>query len=150
MIQSPNHIRQQLQNKIVVFTNGCFDVIHPGHIYILERAKALGDVLIVGLNSDASVKRLKGASRPIFNQNDRSEILDALKSVDYVTIFEEDTPLKLIEFFKPDVLVKGGDWPIEKIVGYDFVASYGGMVKSIPYIQGYSTTHIIEKIQKNL
>ena len=150
MIQSPNQIRQQLQYKIVVFTNGCFDVIHPGHTYILERAKALGDVLIVGLNSDASVKRIKGLSRPIFNQNDRAEILTALKSVDYVTIFEEDTPLKLIEFFRPDVLVKGGDWPVEKIVGYDFVASYGGMVKSIPYIQGYSTTHIIEKIQKNL
>jgi rfaE bifunctional protein nucleotidyltransferase chain/domain len=144
----PRRIRNLLQNKTVVFTNGCFDIIHPGHIHVLERARSMGDVLIVGLNSDASVVRLKGPSRPVFNEGARATVLSALKAVDYVTIFNEDTPFDLIKFFRPDVLVKGGDWPIEKIVGYDFVTSYGGHVFSIPYVEGYSTTNVISLIKE--
>jgi D-beta-D-heptose 7-phosphate kinase/D-beta-D-heptose 1-phosphate adenosyltransferase len=136
---------EKLKNKKIVFTNGCFDLLHIGHIRYLEEAKKLGDVLFVGVNSDLSVKRLKGPSRPIQNQNDRAEILNALKSVDFVTIFEEDTPYELIKLVKPQILVKGGDWAIDKIVGYDLVQSWGGQVYSLTFVEGKSTTSLIEK-----
>lgn len=133
------------QNKKIVFTNGCFDLLHIGHVTYLEEAKKLGDILIVGINSDDSVKKLKGPTRPIQNEKDRSEILAALKSVDHTYIFGEETPLDLIKSVKPDVLVKGGDWKIDQIVGSDFVLSYGGSVKSLNFVNGKSTTSIIEK-----
>lgn len=133
------------ENKKIVFTNGCFDLLHIGHVTYLEEAKKLADVLIVGVNSDSSVKVLKGPTRPIQNEHDRSEILAALKSVNHTVIFSEDTPLNLIKQIQPDVLVKGGDWKIEQIVGSDFVMSYGGKVKSLNFVDGKSTTSIIEK-----
>ena len=132
--------------KKVVFTNGCFDILHVGHLRYLFDAKSLGDILIVGLNSDASVKRLKGDTRPIVSEDERREMLLGLKPVDYVVIFEEDTPLQLIEMVSPDFLVKGGDWPVEQIVGNEFVASYGGKTMSLPFIEGKSSTNIITKI----
>jgi len=131
--------------KKLVFTNGCFDILHVGHVRYLQEAKAQGDLLFVGVNSDASVKRLKGSSRPIQNEQDRAEILLALSSVDYVSIFDEDTPEQLIHVVKPDVLVKGGDWSIDQIVGAPFVQSYGGTVKSLQFVDGRSTTKIIER-----
>ena len=137
------------QNKKIVFTNGCFDLLHIGHVSYLEEAKKLGDVLIVGINTDASVKKLKGPSRPIQNENDRCAILAALKAVDHTVLFSEETPLNLIKKIKPDVLVKGGDWKIEQIVGSDFVMSYGGNVYSLNFVDGKSTTSLIEKSQKN-
>ncbi len=133
--------------KKIVFTNGCFDIIHSGHIYYLNEAKKLGDVLIIGLNSDSSVKRLKGSERPINNESDRALILDSLKFVDYVTIFDEDTPYNLIDLIKPDILVKGGDYIADEVVGADIVRENGGQVVIIPYVQGKSTTGIIEKIK---
>lgn len=133
------------QKKKIVFTNGCFDLLHVGHVRYLSEAKKLGDILIVGVNSDDSVKRLKGPSRPIQNQQDRAEILKSLKSVDETVIFTEDTPQNLIEQIKPDVLVKGGDWSVDQIVGGRFVQSYGGQVCSLTFIDGKSTTKIIEK-----
>ncbi len=133
------------QNKKIVFTNGCFDLLHIGHVRYLEQAKSLGDLLIVGVNTDASVQKLKGPTRPIQNENDRAEILAALESVDHTILFGEETPIDLIKKIKPDVLVKGGDWKIEQIVGSDFVMSYGGRVQSLQFIQGRSTTSIIEK-----
>lgn len=136
------------QNKKIVFTNGCFDLLHIGHVTYLEEAKKLGDVLVVGINTDASVKKLKGPNRPIQNENDRCAILAALKSVDHTVLFGEETPLNLIKAVKPDVLVKGGDWKIDQIVGSDFVMSYGGQVKSLNFVNGKSTTSIIEKSQK--
>lgn len=132
--------------KTVVFTNGCFDILHPGHIHTLTRAKALGDVLIVGINSDASVKRLKGERRPILNQGERAVTLAALEAVDYVTVFEEDTPLALIQLLQPHILVKGGDWDSQAVVGRDVVEANGGRVVLIPYQEGLSTTGIIERI----
>ncbi len=134
------------QNKKIVFTNGCFDLIHPGHVEYLEKAKSLGDVLIVGVNSDDSVKRLKGKNRPILSEKDRVLILSAFYFVDFVTIFNEDTPYDLIKLIIPDVLVKGGDWQIENIVGKDIVEKYGGIVKTIDFKENYSTTNIIKKI----
>lgn len=133
--------------KKIVFTNGCFDIIHLGHISYLKQAKNLGDFLIVGLNSDDSVRRLKGKQRPILPQDERAEILDSLKSVDFVVIFEDDTPENLIHIIKPDILVKGGDYKIEEIVGATFVLSYGGKVVVLPYLEGKSTTNIINKIK---
>ena len=133
------------ENKKIVFTNGCFDLLHIGHVTYLEEAKKLADVLIVGVNSDSSVSKLKGPSRPLQNENDRSQILAALKAVDHTVIFSEETPLELIKAVKPDVLVKGGDWKIEQIVGSDFVLSYGGVVKSLNFVAGKSTTALIEK-----
>lgn len=133
------------ENKKIVFTNGCFDLLHIGHITYLEEAKKLGDVLIVGVNSDDSVKKLKGPTRPIQNESDRSQILAALKAVDHTILFAEDTPLKLIKTIKPDILVKGGDWKIDQIVGSDFVISTGGQVKSLNFVNGKSTSSIIEK-----
>ena len=133
--------------KKVVFTNGCFDILHKGHVSYLNEAKSLGDILVIGLNSDQSVKRLKGESRPINDENDRKFLLENLKAVDFVFIFEEDTPYNLIKEVKPNVLVKGGDWKPEEIVGSDIVQSLGGEVRSLSFIQGHSTTNTINKIQ---
>ena len=135
-------------NKKIVFTNGCFDIIHRGHVEYLEEAKKLGDILIIGLNSDYSVKRIKGPSRPINNEEDRKKVLLALKSVDDVIIFNEDTPLELIKKIKPNVLVKGGDWEIKNIIGADFVLGLGGEVHSLAFREGHSTTKIIKKIKE--
>lgn len=132
--------------KKIVFTNGCFDILHTGHVSYLNEAKSCGDILVIGLNSDASVKRLKGETRPVNNEADRKFVLENLKAVDFVFIFEEDTPLKLIKEVNPNVLVKGGDWKVEQIVGSDFVMANGGEVKSLQFVNGYSTTNIIEKI----
>jgi len=133
----------------IVFTNGCFDLIHIGHVFYLEEANALGDKLIVGLNSDASVSRLKGPNRPIKDEYNRSHILAALASVDAVVIFENDDPLQLILDVKPDILVKGGDWRPDQIVGSEFVLSNGGVVKSLRFVEGYSSTMIEEKIRQS-
>jgi rfaE bifunctional protein nucleotidyltransferase chain/domain len=134
------------EGKRIVLTNGCFDLLHPGHIHTLTHAKALGDVLVVAINSDASVKRLKGERRPILNQEERAVILSALSVVDYVTIFTEDTPLEVIRLLLPDVLVKGGDWGANAVVGREVVEANGGKVVLIPYQAGFSTTDIIERI----
>ena len=136
---------QEIRNEDhkVVFTNGCFDVLHRGHVTYLAAARDLGDCLVVGLNSDASVKRLKGENRPINNENDRALVLAALSFIDYIILFEEDTPKNLIEQVKPDILVKGGDYKIEDIVGADFVQKNGGKVLTIPFVDGYSSTKII-------
>src|SRR6476620_9404861 len=120
----------------IVFTNGCFDILHPGHVDLLERARALGDKLIFGINSDASVKAIKGESRPYINQEDRKKILLGLSAVDEVIIFDDLTPEKLIHNVKPDVLVKGGDWKLNEIIGSDFVQSAGGKVYSLPLLNG--------------
>jgi D-beta-D-heptose 7-phosphate kinase/D-beta-D-heptose 1-phosphate adenosyltransferase len=134
------------QGKQIVFTNGCFDLLHPGHIHTLVQARALGDVLIVGLNSDESVQRLKGKKRPILDQTERAAILAALEAVDYVTIFDDDTPRTLILQLRPNVLVKGGDWSAETVVGKEEVEAWGGEVVLIPYKEGNSTTNIIERV----
>lgn len=133
--------------KRIVFTNGCFDILHKGHVTYLGEARKLGDVLIVGVNSDASVKRLKGPERPINNERDRAYVLSQLKAVDFTEIFTEDTPLNLILKIKPLVLVKGGDWKIDQIVGAKEVIANGGDVFSLNFVDGYSTTSIIHKIQ---
>jgi D-beta-D-heptose 7-phosphate kinase/D-beta-D-heptose 1-phosphate adenosyltransferase len=134
------------EKKKVVFTNGCFDLIHAGHVDYLSKAKELGDVLIVGLNSDASVKRLKGEMRPILLEAERAFVISNLKPVDYVTIFEEDTPGRLIAELIPDILVKGADWAIENIVGRDVVEANGGEVKTIKFVNNQSTSKIIDSI----
>lgn len=136
----------KLHNRKIVFTNGCFDVLHYGHVHYLLDAKSLGDLLVVGLNSDGSVRRLKGESRPINGEKERAFVLAALEFVDYIVVFEEDTPEKLIETVKPDVLVKGGDYQIENIVGADFVMQNGGTVTTIPFVEGFSSTRIIEQL----
>lgn len=136
------------KGKKVVFTNGCFDILHVGHVTYLQQAKAEGQILVVGLNSDESVKRLKGETRPIQCEEDRAKILAALGCVDYVTIFSEDTPKDLIESVKPDVLVKGGDWPVDKIVGADFVQANGGRVKTLTFVNGKSSSSIIERVRR--
>lgn len=128
----------------VIFTNGCFDIVHLGHIDYLERARHLGHRLIVGLNADASVKRLKGESRPINNEMARARVLAALYFVDAVVIFEEDTPESLIALLKPDVLVKGADYDADKLPGYDIVTGYGGEVITLPLVEGYSTTGLLK------
>ncbi len=138
---------EKAEGRKVVFTNGCFDIIHPGHVAYLEDAAACGDLLVVGINTDQSVKRLKGNERPINPEGDRALLLAGLGSVDFVTFFAEDTPLELISALRPDVLVKGGDWPVEQIVGHEVVLGGGGEVFSLPFRQGYSTTRIIEKIK---
>lgn len=135
------------KSKRIVFTNGCFDILHRGHVTYLAEARKLGDLLVVGLNSDASVKRLKGPERPINNELDRQYVLSQLKAVDFVEIFHEDTPLNLIIKVRPRVLVKGGDWKIDQIVGGHEVIADGGEVFSLNFVNGYSTTSIIEKIQ---
>lgn len=135
------------KEKKIVFTNGCFDILHAGHVAYLNEAKQQGNILVVGLNSDSSVKRLKGEARPINNEKDRKFLLENLKAVDAVEIFSEDTPYDLIKLLKPDVLVKGGDWAPEQIVGHDIVHSYGGSVKSLTFKDGYSTTTLIGQVQ---
>ena len=132
----------------VVFTNGCFDLLHPGHIQSLEQARALGDLLIVGLNSDASVRKLKGPGRPVLPERERAEILGALESVDAVVIFDDLTPREVIARLLPDVLVKGGDWAGDQIVGREEVEAAGGRVVSVPVKPGYSTTEILRRIRE--
>jgi rfaE bifunctional protein nucleotidyltransferase chain/domain len=133
--------------KKIVFTNGCFDILHIGHARYLYEARDLGDYLIVAVNSDRSVRAIKGPGRPVTNQDERAEMLAALGCVDSVIIFDEETPLKVIEFLAPDILVKGGDWKIEDIIGSDVVAACGGEIRSIPFVEGFSTTGIINKIE---
>jgi len=132
----------------IVFTNGCFDILHHGHLDLLAKAADFGNKLIVGLNTDSSVCRLKGPERPVTNEQDRAFQLASLLCVDAVCLFDEETPKELIEALKPDVLVKGGDYTVDKIVGADFVMGYGGKVEVIPFVQGYSTTSLIERIKK--
>lgn len=134
----------------MVFTNGCFDLLHPGHIRLLEQARALGDVIVVAINSDASVRGMKGLNRPIIPQDERAEVLAALAAVDYVCIFDEPTPQNLIAALLPDVLVKGGDWGLDAIVGREEVESAGGRVVSIPLEPGFSTTQIIDRARGQL
>jgi len=133
--------------KRIVFTNGVFDILHPGHVRYLQAARAYGDVLVVGLNSDASVRRNKGPGRPINPSSERAEVLEALECVDAVAIFDEDTPAEIVARAQPDILVKGADWPSDQIVGRDTVEASGGRVVLVPVEQGYSTTSIIEKIK---
>lgn len=140
--------RDKRNGRRVVFTNGCFDLLHPGHIRSLEQARELGDALIVGLNSDASVRQLKGAGRPVMAERERAEILAALECVDAVVIFDELTPREVIARLLPDVLVKGADWPGDQIVGREQVEAAGGRVVSIPVVPGYSTSDILRKIRK--
>lgn len=153
-IFSAEHLQSQIKwwrliNKTIAFTNGVFDILHEGHIKILSQAASFADVLIIGVNSDASVKRLKGNGRPVNNQQSRSLILASLIMTDAVIVFEEDTPLNLIKSIMPDVLVKGGDYSPETIVGANEVISNGGRVEIIPLEEGFSTTGIIEKMKKN-
>ena len=138
----------RMKDMKIVFTNGCFDILHHGHIDYLSKAADLGDVLIIGVNSDSSVKKLeKGANRPIQNENDRAMILSSLQFVEAITIFSEDTPLELIKAIQPDVLVKGGDWKENEIVGADVVNAKGGIVTTIPFVDGYSTSNIEKRIK---
>lgn len=138
---------QKLTGKKIVFTNGCFDIIHPGHVDYLSQARDLGDFLILGLNTDNSVKRLqKAPNRPINNEQARASVLAALASIDLIVLFDEETPYELISFLQPNVLVKGNDYEVEKIVGYDVVTANGGKVITIPFLEGYSTTNLIKKI----
>ncbi len=140
--------RLKRSGRRIVFTNGVFDILHRGHVEYLAKAKSLGDVLIVGLNSDASVRRIKGSTRPLQRQSDRAVILLALESVDYVVVFGEDTPDKLIRQIKPDILVKGADYKISEIVGADFVRSYGSSVRRIRLTPGRSTSRLVGKVDK--
>lgn len=143
-------IRNSLRSrgKRVVFTNGCFDILHRGHVEFLNQAKGFGDVLVVGLNSDASMQKIKGKNRPVVPEGDRAFILSNLNAVDYVSIFEDETPLGMIAALLPDVLVKGADWGIEEIVGKDVVEAAGGVVRSVPLVPNRSTTDIVKKIVK--
>ncbi len=134
--------------KTISFTNGCFDIIHRGHLTYLKAAAALADVFVIGLNSDQSVARLKGANRPVIAEEDRALLLSELRFVDYVCLFEEDTPLGLIKKVRPDILVKGGDYRRDQVVGKEFVESYGGRLKIIPFVGAYSTSAILNKIIK--
>jgi D-beta-D-heptose 7-phosphate kinase/D-beta-D-heptose 1-phosphate adenosyltransferase len=136
----------KLHQRKIVFTNGCFDVLHFGHVHYLLQAKKLGDILVIGLNSDDSVRRLKGPTRPVNGEKERAFVLAALACVDYVVLFGEDTPKELIETVRPDVLVKGGDYDITTIVGADFVQRNGGAVTTIPFVEGFSSTRIIEQL----
>ena len=136
------------KGKRIVFTNGCFDLLHRGHVRYLEKAKSLGDVLVVGVNSDSSVRKLKGRKRPILPEGERAEILSGLGCVDYVAIFDEADPLKLITSLKPDLLVKGGDWTREQIVGREVVERLGGELVIIPFVKGASTSNVINTILK--
>jgi rfaE bifunctional protein nucleotidyltransferase chain/domain len=139
---------QKRNGRRVVFTNGCFDLLHPGHLETLEKARCLGDALIVGVNSDRSVREMKGAGRPILPEQERAEILAALECVNGVVIFDEPTPREIIAALLPDVLVKGGDWASDRIVGREEVEARGGEVISIPIVSGYSTSAMVEKIRK--
>ncbi|MEL6535343.1 MAG: D-glycero-beta-D-manno-heptose 1-phosphate adenylyltransferase [Bacteroidota bacterium] len=144
--QQARNIWQQ-NGERVVFTNGCFDILHLGHVDYLEKARAKGDRLIVGLNTDQSVSRLKGPSRPLVNEQDRARVMAALQCVDAVVLFGEETPLELIQLLSPDVLVKGGDYTLETIVGADVVLDKGGVVETIAFVEGRSTTALVQKIQ---
>lgn len=135
------------QSVSIVFTNGCFDLLHPGHVRYLQKARAEGDLLVVALNSDPSVRKIKGEGRPILPQSDRCEVIGALTCVDYVTTFDEETPQTIIEELEPNILVKGGDWVKNQIVGRDFVEKSGGKVVSIDFEKGFSTSDIIERIR---
>lgn len=141
-------IREQLkhQGRKVVFTNGCFDLLHAGHIHLFKEAKKLGDVLLVAVNDDASVRKIKGSSRPIFSLQHRVEVLEAVEYIDYLTFFSEETPQKIIASLLPDVLIKGGDWKIQEVVGRKEVEQAGGKVVVIPYLKGHSSSAIIDKI----
>jgi rfaE bifunctional protein nucleotidyltransferase chain/domain len=134
------------EGKKISFTNGCFDILHVGHVQYLREARKTGDLLILGLNSDASVRAIKGAKRPLVPQGERAEVVASLKVVDYVTLFDDPTPLRLIEYLRPDVLVKGGDWKEESVVGGTAVRSWGGRIVIVPLTVGASTTNIIEKV----
>ncbi len=153
-IKSPSSLSRTLdrlrsKGKRVVFTNGCFDILHSGHVSYLEKASHMGDILVIGINSDASVRAIKGRGRPINGERDRAYVLSALSFVDYVTVFGGNTPENLIRRLKPDVLVKGGDWKPKDIVGGDFVKSRGGRVASIRFLKGYSTSSLIKKMRSN-
>lgn len=139
---------ERLHQQKIVFTNGCFDILHRGHITYLAQARQMGDLLVVGLNSDASVRRLKGPERPVNDEQSRALLLAALEMVDYVVLFEEDTPYNLILKVKPDLLVKGGDYDIDNIVGADFVRQRGGEVRTIPFVQGFSSSSIIDHLKQ--
>lgn len=130
----------------IAFTNGCFDILHPGHVLYLEAARELADVLVVGLNADESVRRLKGPTRPFLGEGERALVVAALRSVDYVVLFHEDTPARLISAIRPDVLAKGGDWAVDQIVGGEEVRAAGGRVVSIPFVEGLSTTNIAQRV----
>ena len=145
-----NQVEQwKMAGKKVVFTNGCFDIIHRGHIEVLARTADLGDKLIIGLNSDQSIQKLKGKDRPVIDEQSRAILLAALSFVDAIVLFSEDTPLKLISALLPDVLAKGGDYEIETIVGHEIVQKNGGKVKLVPFVDGFSSTNIIDKIKKS-
>jgi rfaE bifunctional protein nucleotidyltransferase chain/domain len=133
--------------KKIVFTNGCFDILHRGHVHLLRESKALGDLLIVALNTDSSAKAIKGSKRPVLPQVDRAELIGAMEMVDYVVLFDEADPYRVIEALRPDVLVKGGDWSPDRIIGSDIVQKTGGKVVLVPYLKGFSTTEIIERIR---
>jgi len=140
----------QKKGRRVVFTNGCFDLLHAGHVEYLQEAKRKGDILVVAVNSDSSVRRLKGNKRPIVKAQDRTKVIAALESVDYVVVFAEDNPEKLIRFLRPDILVKGADWNQKDIVGSDLVLGYGGKVHRINFLKGRSSSNLIKKIAQNL
>ncbi len=139
------------ENKIIVFTNGCFDIIHPGHIKLLKKAKSLGDILIVGLNKDTSVKKLKGEKRPIIDEKGRAEILSSFSMVDYIVLFGEKTPIRLIKNILPHYIVKGGDYKENEVVGKEIIKKYGGKVVIVPFYKNYSTTNLLKKAnERNL
>jgi len=138
----------QQQGKKIVFTNGCFDILHAGHVDIFQQARNLGGALVVAVNSDISIKKIKGEKRPVVPQGQRMQVLAALEAIDYVVIFDEENPFKIIKEIQPDILVKGGDWPVETIVGRELVEKKGGKVLSIPLMEGISTTNIIEEVKK--
>ncbi|MEA3499949.1 MAG: D-glycero-beta-D-manno-heptose 1-phosphate adenylyltransferase [Candidatus Marinimicrobia bacterium] len=153
-IMSRENAKVQIKNwqnkdEKVVFTNGCFDILHAGHIRYLSKAKSIGDHLVIGLNTDSSVKKLKGANRPLQDEQDRALILAGLKAVDLVVLFDEDTPLEIITFLKPDILVKGSDYTIDNIVGAKEIVQWGGKVETIEFVNGKSTSSIIKKIEQN-
>ncbi len=138
----------QQQGKKIVFTNGCFDILHAGHVDIFQQARELGDALVVAINSDSSIKKIKGEKRPVVPQEQRMQVVAALESVDFVVVFSEEDPLKVIKEIQPDILVKGGDWEVETIIGREIVEKKGGKVCSIPLMEGISTTNIIEVVKK--
>lgn len=139
--------QKRKEGKRIVFTNGCFDILHAGHVRYLAGARGLGDLLVLALNTDRSVRSIKGPGRPVVSQEDRAFVVAALESVDYVTFFDEDTPLALIGELEPDVLVKGGDWSVDRIAGGDLVRARGGTVVALPYLEGASTTNLIDRIK---
>jgi D-beta-D-heptose 7-phosphate kinase/D-beta-D-heptose 1-phosphate adenosyltransferase len=146
----PAIARHRQEGKKIVFTNGCYDLLHVGHVRCFKEAGKLGDILVVGLNSDRSVRALKGTPRPIVPEGERAEVLAALECIDYITIFDEDDPRDIIAQVKPDILVKGGDWTVDTIIGRDIVESYGGTVLSLPLTAGVSTTAIVNGIASHL